>query len=266
MGRPTALTETANGTVWAQNAAYGPGGEMKTMQYRTNTGTYYTENRTYNNRTQTIEIQGSGAPMRSLDLKYLFPAGANNGQASQMTDVISGEQVTYQYDSLKRLIQAQTVASGWGQSFGYDGWGNLMSKTPTAGHTGTGMSLSVDPSTNRVTTAGFAYDANGNTTNLPNVTQTLAYDTENRTGGNWYDQQNHPLDRTGVWNEYGLRGERLATYTYAQGAQTWTPVGNPVVDYFVTTSSVATQVSRNLFRWKADSCGIGAADAGDHGA
>src|SRR6516162_5142159 len=131
---------------------------MKTMQYRTNTGTYYTENRTYNNRTQTIEIQGSGAPMRSMDLKYLFTAGANNGQASQMTDVISGEQVTYQYDSLKRLIQAQTVAAGWGQSFGYDGWGNLLSKTPTAGHTGTGMSLSVDPSTNRVTTAGFAYD------------------------------------------------------------------------------------------------------------
>jgi RHS repeat-associated protein len=220
---------------------------MKTMQYRTNTGTYYTENRTYNNRTQTIEIQGSGAPMRSMDLKYLFAAGANNGQASQMTDVISGEQVTYQYDSLKRLIQAQTVAAGWGQSFGYDGWGNLLTKTPTAGHTGTGMSLSVNPSTNHVTTGGFAYNANGNTTNLPNVTQTLAYDTENRTAGNWYDQQNHPLDRTGVWNEYGLRGERLGTYTYAQGPQTWTPVGNPVVDFFVTTSVVTTQVSRNIY-------------------
>jgi hypothetical protein len=62
MGRPTALT--ANGAVWVQNAAYGPGGEMKTMQYRTNTGTYYTENRTYNNRTQTIEIQGTSRRRR----------------------------------------------------------------------------------------------------------------------------------------------------------------------------------------------------------
>jgi RHS repeat-associated protein len=85
------------------------------------------------------------------------------------------------------------------------------------------------------------------TTNLPNVAQTLAYDTENQTGGNWYDEQNQPLDRTGVWNEYGLRGERLGTYTYAAGQQTWTPVGNPVVDFFVTTSVVTTQVSRNIY-------------------
>ncbi len=44
-----------------------------------------------------------------------------------MNDVLSGEQVTYQYDSLTRLTQAQTMApGGWGQSFGYDGLGNLV--------------------------------------------------------------------------------------------------------------------------------------------
>ena len=49
MGRPTGLTENGTGNdVWVQNAAYGPAGEMKTMQYRTSGGAYYfTENHTY---------------------------------------------------------------------------------------------------------------------------------------------------------------------------------------------------------------------------
>jgi YD repeat-containing protein len=36
--------------------------------------------------------------------------------------------VTYQYDLLKRLVSA-TAGSNWTQTFGYDGFGNLTSKT-----------------------------------------------------------------------------------------------------------------------------------------
>ena len=42
-----------------------------------------------------------------------------------------------------------------------------MTKTPTAGHTATTMSLLIDPVTNHLLTSGFAYDANGNMTSFP---------------------------------------------------------------------------------------------------
>ena len=221
---------------------------MTTMQYRTSLGSYYTENRTYNNRAQTVEIQAGvpGLPgFGVLDLRYAYNTGMNNGQVAQTTDANSGEQVTYQYDSLKRLIQARTAGPGYGQSFGYDGWGNLVSKTPLREHTGTAMSLSVDPSTNHVTTSGSGYDANGNTTSLPSSTQniTLSYDMMNRTGGTWFDQQNQPLDRAGVWNLYGLGGERLGTYAYTTSTQQYT-YPNLVI---VVTTAPETRMSRNIY-------------------
>ena len=46
----------------------------------------------------------------------------------------TGEVVNYTYDSLNRLIAASTSnGSGpqWGESYAYDGFGNLLSKTPT---------------------------------------------------------------------------------------------------------------------------------------
>jgi RHS repeat-associated protein len=60
---------------------------------------------------------------------YTYPTGANNGKVSSM---ISGETVTYTYDSLNRLATA-TGSSGWGESYGFDPFGNLLSKTVTAG-------------------------------------------------------------------------------------------------------------------------------------
>lgn len=65
----------------------------------------------------------------------------------------SGEQITYAYDALNRLSQAS--AAGWGQSFTYDGFGNLTGKTATAGSSPY-MSLSVDHTTNRTTSGGLS--------------------------------------------------------------------------------------------------------------
>jgi RHS repeat-associated protein len=246
MGRPTALTETAfnnANTVLVQNAAYGPGGESQSLQYRTNAGTYYNESRTYNNRAQLKQLQASGTGLAAVNLQYVYPAATNNGQIAQTVDGLSGEQVTYTYDSLKRLIQAQTTqAGGWGQSFGYDGFGNLQTKTATAGHTGTAMSLSIDVSTNRATNSGFAYDANGNATSMPaspsNIS--LSYDVENRTGGAWFDLENQPLQRAGVWNLYGLRGERLETLSLSYGI--YTIDQNNLIPY-----GTAQQVTQNVY-------------------
>ncbi len=66
--------------------------------------------------------------------------------------MINGEIVTYAYDSLNRLISANSTFAGQSQAFGYDGFGNLLSKPP--------LSVNVDPATNRITS--LTYDGNGN--------------------------------------------------------------------------------------------------------
>ena len=183
--------------------------------------------------------------LTGINLNYVYPgSNQNNGQITQMTDGLSGEQVVYTYDSLKRLIEAQTAPATWGQSFGYDGFGNLLTKTPTAGHSGTNMSLSVAPTTNHLTTNGFGYDANGNMTSYPvtSGTQTLSYNVENRTGapsGMWYDLENQPLLRDGSYNLYGLNGERLETVTLGYGEYT---SGQVTVPY-----GTVTQVTQNVY-------------------
>ena len=100
MGRPVGLTGTGLGTVWVQNVAYGPGGEMKTMQYAAGSGFWYTENRSFNSRTQATQIQvaHSGGKV-GMNVQYGYTAGANNGQIATSTDLPSGEQVVYTYDS-----------------------------------------------------------------------------------------------------------------------------------------------------------------------
>jgi RHS repeat-associated protein len=107
------------------------------------------------------------------------------------------------------------------------------------------MSVTVDATTNRLTTAGFSYDLNGNMTGMPAVPQNLAlaYDVENRTGGGWYDQQNQPLNRDGGWNLYGLRGERLGTYSYAFSSQIY-DLGDHL---YVLRTAAETQTSRNIY-------------------
>ena len=46
---------------------------------------------------------------------------------------MSGEEVTYQSDSLNRLISAVPTGPEWGESFGYDGFGNMLSRTVAKG-------------------------------------------------------------------------------------------------------------------------------------
>jgi YD repeat-containing protein len=72
------------------------------------------------------------------------------------------------YNALSRLTAAVTVGSTnypqWGLSWSYDRYGNRLAQTVTTGRA-FANSVAVDPTTNRITTAGYAYDAAGNITN-----------------------------------------------------------------------------------------------------
>ncbi|HEV2299669.1 MAG TPA: RHS repeat-associated core domain-containing protein [Candidatus Acidoferrales bacterium] len=109
-------------------------------------------------------------------------AGANDNEITGITDnVDSGRNMAYTYDALNRLTSAVSNGSTnypkWGLSFSYDRYGNRLSQTVTAG-TAPANSVSVNAATNHISTAGYSYDANGNTTN--DGANTLIYDAENR--------------------------------------------------------------------------------------
>ncbi|MCX6620682.1 MAG: polymorphic toxin type 44 domain-containing protein, partial [Acidobacteria bacterium] len=195
MGRPVKLTTdvrlTDNSLVptdYVKDVVYGPAGELLQWKHigagyvdaiqRLNLN-YYAETRSYNDRLQMKRLTAShpytGA---SVDLEYRYnTSGQNNGEIMSMKDYVTGEDVTYTYDKLNRLTKAETVGTEWGQSYTFDGFGNLTAQTVTKG-TAPAMSLSVDGTTNRVTTSGFSYYANGNMATMPNWQG--SYDKEGR--------------------------------------------------------------------------------------
>src|SRR5262249_46670414 len=153
-----------------------------------------------------------------MDMQYLFRAGQNNGRAWQTIDGVTGEQVTYAYDALNRLIAATTASGLWGTTYTYDGFGNLTGKTPTQG-TAPAFSATFDPATNRQT--GVSYDGNGNA--LPTGAEIV--DVENRYLWNASSQQ-YTYDPKGKrvmqWSQsgsptmyiYSITGQRVAAYWY----------------------------------------------------
>jgi RHS repeat-associated protein len=155
LGRPNGLTD-ANSTVLVNNVTYGPSGEQLSMSYLG-----FSETRTYNNRLQLTRLTTTGTG-DGIDFQYTYPQ-PNAGKVSQMQDVLSGEQVTYTYDNLGRLIAAITSDNPnlpqWGNAYTYDGFGNLTAKSVTKG-SAPNLSVTVDPATNRI--VGTSYDANGN--------------------------------------------------------------------------------------------------------
>jgi len=132
-------------------------------------------------QTQSITYAKSGTTLFSQT--YTFnQSGANNGHITAITDnVDSGRSMTYTYDSLERLTTALSQGSTnypqWGLSWTFDRYGNRLSQAVTAG-SGPTNSVAVNPATNQITTTGYAYDANGDTTN--DGVNAVVYDAENR--------------------------------------------------------------------------------------
>lgn len=223
------MTDSNHNTI-VNNVSYNAANQLLTMNYPA-----ANETRSYNVLNQLTNVTaGSGE-----NLTYNYPTnGTNNGKVSSMYNAVSGETVTYTYDSLNRLLTANSNA-GWGQQYGFDGFGNLLSKTVTAG-SGPSLSQTVNPANNQISGLYGGYDANGNTADTYTNGQyyALSYDAENRissmgySGGQTlasyaYDTQNRriwswpsTLDTWGnatgyTVNVYTPGGQKLAAYTVA---------------------------------------------------
>jgi YD repeat-containing protein len=141
-----------------------------------------------------------------MDMEYTYTDGQNNGRIATSKDWISGEEVSYTYDSLQRLASAATTGTQWGEAYSYDGFGNLTGKTPTKG-SAPALSVSYNPATNQPYNGN--YDANGN---APVGT----WDIENRLVGQTLDEQ------AITWG-YDPFGKRVVQYqTAAFGQPQWT--------------------------------------------
>jgi hypothetical protein len=159
-------------------------------------------------------------------MTYNYSASKNNGQITSSVDAVTGETITYQYDLLKRLESASS-SKNWGETYTYDGFGNMTQMAPSGTAGAPSLSVTVNANTNRLTPSGTLYDNNGNLlTGFPGIE--LQYDMANRVSevmegaGNsfyGYDSDNRRIYYRNTSNSetiyfYGADGKKLATYTY----------------------------------------------------
>ena len=161
-----------------------------------------------------------------LDISYNFNPGTDNGNVMSITNNIDNlRSQTFAYDTLNRLLTAQTNATYstsstkcWGESYSYDPWGNLLGtgwpsssyasctqESPgPGGAVNANNQLSVD-----------TYDAAGNITAMPN-------------GSSYsYDAENHLLSTAGVSYTYDGDGNRVEK---SNGTIYWHGAGGEALD------------------------------------
>ncbi len=175
---------------YALQGTYAPQGNVSTMLYGQATGFGgITETYGYNNRLQINAISASSSAGGVLDYSYGYgTAKNNNGNSSLETDLLySGRTQTYTYDNLNRLLSAhsqdttQGATDCWGQSYGYDQWGNLLTVTVTQC---SALQLNVSVNTNnQITTSGFSYDQSGNLLNDGTYAYSWNAENELKSGG-----------------------------------------------------------------------------------
>jgi RHS repeat-associated protein len=195
--RPLSATDTTNNISYATGAHYSPPGALASLQY----GGAINVTDLLNNRLQpcwmyattstalpwnSTACTGSATTGSVLDLKYNFSLGSgDNGNVMGITNnQDSTRSQSFAYDSLNRLLSAQTASTSgsncWGESYGYDAWGNLLSISAQSGYsacTQENLSVSVD-STNRLSSgSGYYYDTAGNLTQVTGMLPaTYSYD------------------------------------------------------------------------------------------
>jgi RHS repeat-associated protein len=183
--RPVSAIDTANSINYATAGTYAPQGALAGLTMGSS-GTFTGINLsdTYNKRLEPNEVKAWSTAGTAFDLSYCFtpwntanntcPAtGNNNGNVTGITNNLDSNRTQFfGYDQVNRLLTAQTVstfstnsAKCWGETFGYDFAGNLLStgvvSTAYNGCTQESLSVSVNGN-NQITSTGFSYDTSGN--------------------------------------------------------------------------------------------------------
>lgn len=237
------LTQVGTGGVSVANiGAYNAAGQILSVTY--GNGMYGTFS--YNSQMQITNIQYSSSGTALLNLGYSY--GANdNGQVQSVTDNLNAARTTsYAYDELGRLKMAQTIdlssPNTWKLKFIYDRYGNRLGQIPVAGNGTAPLSeISIDPTTNRIASAGYTYDANGNMVN--DGLHTYTFDAANRitsvdgaANTYAYDLGGTRVKKNGTL--YFYSGNKLIA-EYASGASP----ASPTVEYVYVKDQMAAKIA-----------------------
>lgn len=258
IGRVSAIADTMGGTntTYASGFTYNPATQITAFAYGNGVSSSigYTPDRLF---LQSLSYSKGAQTLFSLNYWYKQDStncpnasSGNNAQIQCITDnVDSGRTVAYAYDALYRLSSAVTNGSPaypqWGLAWTYDRYGNRTAQTLTAGTDYQGPTPT-DPNTNRVTSAPYAYDANGNMLN--DGQNTLTYDADNRvvTSTNGATSTTYSYDGNGsrvkkvsasTTTVYVLSGSKVVA-EYANGAAP----ASPAREYIYSGSQLLAKI------------------------
>ncbi|MCC6329731.1 MAG: RHS repeat-associated core domain-containing protein [Acidobacteria bacterium] len=177
-------TLTYDGSQHAGNIIYNASGQTTQVKVGTAGANQVTEDYTFDAQTglltnQQAKLASAANPF--IDLSYDYArnnsVGSLNGKTGHLTKITdnlnNAKNREYEFDVLGRLTKAKGGPTGnlWDQTYSYDRWGNRLNVAVRAGSVAADGSpmpsdgipnLSFDNTSNRITTAGFQYDVNGN--------------------------------------------------------------------------------------------------------
>lgn len=186
----------------------------------------------YNARFQlgALDYKLGSTDLLNLTYNYNQTVGGNtvnNGQIQGITDTRGNAfSTSYTYDVLGRLAQGQTLdltsANTWKLSWVYDRYGNRSQQNLLGGTISTtAPQLTIDPTTNRITTGGYSNDVAGNL-QADGLGNTYTYDGENRATA--------------------VNGATPATYSYdGNGLRVKKVVGSTTTNYIFSGSKVIAE-------------------------
>lgn len=209
-GRMLAAQDTTNAINYVQNATYTPWGALTGSTLGADHGFGgIALTQAFNNRQQVKSSVGGS--LFNVTYGYDQGGGANNGNIASITNSLdSSRTATYTYDQLNRLATAVTPnANNWGNTYGYDSWGNLLQKNQNGNQNFEYLQMLANGQ-NQLSSSPIAYDAAGNVT-TDNFGQAYTYDAENRIA-----------TAQGVTYTYDADGNRVSKST---GTLYWTGAG-----------------------------------------
>lgn len=268
---------TVDGQQQAGNVVFNAASQTTSINIGTPGANQVNENYTFDAQSGLLTNQKVHQGSQTLlDLTYDYSrntgsAGNLNGKTGHLSKILDNKNHakdrSYEYDALGRLAKAQGGADNrWTQQYSYDRFGNRESVSATGTDAfGSAIprdgiaNLSYDKNTNRITTAGYEYDAAGNQTRALSADgQTwlrYEYDSANRLsvvkaddgitylqGFQYSPSGGRLMNYDYIANEFilyaNLGGTTLAEYReYTQGVPTWTKSYTYLGDSMLSTIS-----------------------------
>ncbi len=201
-GRTVSAIDSASGINYVTGATYGPDSAL-TGFVSGNSATFagITNAFSYNKRLQPLAISANAPSQTVFSIGYDFHlSNGNNGNVFGITNYKDqNRNQTFTYDALNRLTSAQNAGTDcsakvlqnkteyWGNSYGYDPWGNLLQKSITK--CGAENLVVTADTHNWIHASGtdYQYDAAGNMTFDATAGLGYTFDQENRlTGASGY--------------------------------------------------------------------------------